>query len=164
MATKASIQIPAVIWESLDIALRSSSKQFVKKVAKVLQVDENELVRAVMPSGETIKMILYESDDMKECPALIPHPLKPDFAIHCRKAIIPGEEYCQVHKHSRCDIQNSIEGIIEFDPIQTPPEIPPLWLVPSDTTIRDVINVEGKIVGSLNTENNSLTYFTFSER
>ena len=164
MTSKSTLQIPSVIWESLDIALRSSSKQFIKKVAKTLQIDENELIRAVMPPGETIKMILYETYDIRQCPAWMPHPLKSDFAIHCRKAIIPGEEYCQVHKHCRCDVQNSIEGILEFEAIQTPPEIPPLWLVPGADTIRDVINVEGKIVGSLNTENNSLTYFTFSDR
>ncbi len=164
MASKSTLQIPLVIWESLEISLRSGSKAFIKKVAKILQVDENELIRTVMPSGESIRMILYETDDIKQCPAYIPHPMKSNFAVHCRKSIIPGEEFCPIHKHSRFNVQNSIEGVIELEALQTPSELPALWLAPGDTTIRDVINVEGKIVGQLNTENNSLTYFTFSDR
>ncbi len=163
MATKPTISIPSVIWESLDIALRTSGKQFIKKVAKMLNVDENELVRAVMPPGESIKMILYETNEIKECPAWIPHPAKPDFAIHCRKAIIPGEEFCSIHKHCRYDVQNSIEHLVELELLQTPPELPPLWVLPGDETIRNVINIEGKIVGTFNTDSNSLTYFTFSQ-
>jgi hypothetical protein len=163
MAARSTIAIPSIIWESVEIAFRTSGKQIIKKVAKMLHVDDNELVRNVMPPGESIKMILYETDDIKECPAWIPHPLKPDFAIHCRKAIIPGEEYCQIHKHCRCDVQNSIEHLLELEKIQTPPEIPPLWMTPGTDTIRNVINIEGKIVGLFNTENNSLTYFTFSQ-
>ncbi len=164
MTSRPTLQIPLVIWESIEIALRSGSKQFIKTAAKMLQVNENELIRTVMPPGETIKMILYESDDVRECPAWIPHPMKPDFAVHCRKTIIPGEDFCQIHKHKRHDVQTSIEDILELEALAVPPEIPPLWLVPGTTTIREVINVEGKIVGSLNTENNSLTYFTFSDR
>lgn len=163
MTSRPTLQIPLVLWESIEIALRSSSKQFIKKIAKTLQVDENELVRTVMPPGETIRMILCETDEVRECPAWIPHLLRPEFATRCRKAIIPGEEFCQIHKHSRYDVQTSIEDVLELEALQTPPEIPPLWVLPGTTTIRDVINIEGKIVGSLNTENNSLTYFTFSQ-
>ncbi len=163
MTSLPTLQIPLVLWESIEIAFRSGSKPFIKKAAKMLQVDENELVRTVMPPGETLKMILYETDEIRECPAWIPHPLRPEFAVHCRKAIIPGEDFCQIHKHSRYDVQSSIDDVLELEALQTPPEIPPLWVLPGTNTIRDVINIEGKIVGSLNTENNSLTYFTFSQ-
>jgi hypothetical protein len=158
MSIPSSVKIPSVLWESLEISLLSASKRFLKKVSEVLHVDEKELLRAVLPPGETIKIILYETEDIRECQAWIAHPDKSDFVVRCRKAIIPGEDYCSYHKHSRPHVQNCIEGAQELDPIVVPPDIPQIWLVPGTTK---VINAEGKIVGSFNPENNSVQYFSF---
>ena len=159
--TTPSLKIPAIIWESLEISLMSSSKIFIKKAAQILHVEEKELLRAVMPPGDTIKMILYETEDIRKCQAWISNPAKSDFAIRCKKAIIPGEEYCSIHKHCRPDVQNCIEGTKDVDPIITPPDVPSLWLIP-DTS--DVINSEGKIVGKFHSENNSIEYFLFQRK
>ena len=159
--TTNSLKIPAVLWESLEISLTSASKRFIKKAAEILHVEEKELLRAVMPSGETVKMILYETEDIRECQAWISNPSKPDFVVRCRKAIIPGEEYCSIHKHSRSHVQNCIEGVRDVDSIMTSSDVPSLWLIP-DTT--HIINSEGKIVGKFNPENNSIQYFLFQRK
>lgn len=157
MTSLPTLKIPSVLWESLEISLTTSSKRFIKKVAEVLHVDERELWRAVMPPGETVKMVLYETEDLRECQAWISHPTKSDFAVRCRKTIIPGEDFCPSHKHCRPHVQNCIEGVKQLDTLIVPPDIPQLWLIP-DTT--NIVNASGKIVGKFNTDNNSITYFT----
>ena len=139
-----SVKIPAIIWESLEISLTTASKRFIKKVSEVLHVDEHELRNAVLPPGEKIKITFYDTDNIRECQAWIQHVTEPDFVVRCKKIIIPGEEYCSLHKHSRPIVQNCIEGVKTLRRLQSSPEVQQqLWLIP-DTT--HVVNAEGKIV------------------
>jgi hypothetical protein len=138
-----SYQIPKLIWESFESALYAESRNYLRSLADAMKTNPNDLIKAVLPSKDSLKILLYETEDIKECKAFIPHSAKADFAIHCRKPVFPGEEWCQLHQHARFGIQRTIEPPINWKPIKVPSELPALWLNDKD----QVVNAEGIVCG-----------------
>lgn len=139
----ATINIPKFLWQSLDSLMYNEARNYLTKVAEILRVPASDLIKAVIPSKETLKIIMYDCESLGSCRAWIAHPDRPDFAIHCKKPTTPGEDCCAEHKHSRTSIQRQIDRPQILRPINTGPDMEPLWLNEDD----QVVNCHGKIRG-----------------
>jgi hypothetical protein len=136
-------QIPKILWESFESVLYAESRNYLRSMADVLKVNSNDLIKAVLPSKDSLKVLLYETDEIHYCKAFIPHPARPDLAIHCRKPVFPGEDWCNIHQHARHGIQKTIEKTEIWRSIKVPPELPALWLNEKD----QVVNADGIVCG-----------------
>ncbi len=138
-----SYQLPKLIWESFESAFYAESRNYLRSLADALKTNPNDLIKAVIPSKDSLKVLLYETEDIQECKAFVPHPLKADFAIHCRKPVFPGEDWCALHQHARYGIQRTLEKPATWRPIKVPSELPALWLNEKD----QVVNSDGIVCG-----------------
>ena len=138
-----SYQIPKIIWESLESALYAESRNYLRHLADALKINSSDLIKAVLPSKDSLKVLMYETDDIQECKAFIPHPVKADLAIHCRKPVFPGEDYCHVHQHARYGIQTTLDTPPKWKALKVPPELPSLWLNDKE----QVVNADGNVYG-----------------
>ena len=125
---------------------------------EVLEVPPADLLRRVLPSKDAFKMVLYDAEDVKECYAYAAHPSQPDLAIRCRRATIPGESYCGLHRHERPTLQLRIEPAITWRPLKVGPELPPLWTNEAGTVF-DAAKVE---CGKYDEATGALTLYEFA--
>ncbi len=150
-----SYHIPNVIWQPFEAEIRKESKKFLENIANALKVPTEDLRKLVLPTNDSLRLILYETEDLKECKAFIKHPTKPHFAIRCRKITFPGDDCCSEHKHSRSSVQSTIIPPTILRPLKVPAELPPLWL----TEDKKVVNIDGTVCGHFNSDTNELVFF-----
>ncbi len=124
-----SYAVPRPIFEAIESSLFAASRAFIRSLAEdVLDVPPADLLRRVLPSKDAFKMVLYDAEEVKECYAFAEHPSQPDLAVRCRRATLPGESYCCLHRHERPKLQLRIEPAIAWRPLKVGPELPPLWI------------------------------------
>ncbi len=155
--TEPTYKVPRIIWEAFEGELRKESRRFIVDIASALKVPSEDLRKIVFPTNESFKVVLYDTEDIKECKAFIKHPVKPHFAIRCRKPSFPGDECCSEHKHVRTSVQSSITTPQIWKPLKVSPDIPPLWL----TDTKKVVDMTGNICGQFNETTGDLIFYQF---
>lgn len=159
LSTQMSYAVPRPIFEAIESSLFAASRAFIRSLAEdVLEVPPADLLRRVLPSKDAFKLVLYDAEDIKECYAFAPHPSQPDIAIRCRRAALPGECYCSIHRHERPSLQLRIEPAITWRPLKVGPELPTLW-VNEAGIVFDASKTER---GSYNETTGELTLFEFT--
>ncbi len=155
--TEPTYKVPRIIWEAFEAELRKDSRRFVENVATALKVPVEDLRKIIFPTNESYKIVLYDTEDIKECKAFIKHPGKSNFAVRCRKPSFPGDEYCSEHKHVRTSVQSSITSPQIWKPLKVPAEIPPLWY----TDTKKVVDISGNVCGEYNETTGDLIFYQF---
>ena len=70
MATE--YKVHRVLWESLESVLLAQSKKYIGELARRLQLPEKELIRRVLPSSDSLKVYIQDSNDTtNQCKAYI---------------------------------------------------------------------------------------------
>lgn len=133
--------IPRLLWENVESVLRAQSKQFVRELAGLLRVPEKELIKQVLPSADTVKVVLIDSQqETNQCKAYV---MRDNIAIYCKKPVLLHCEYCSQHQQHR-------SRLIEDRPLTTvrrikdEPSMEPLWITEEETIVRSDGSVVGK--------------------
>jgi hypothetical protein len=141
-------KIPRILWENLESVLLAQSKRYISELAKRLEVPEKELLKRVLPTSDSLKVIIQDTQaESNQCKAYIQND---KLTIFCRKPVSYGCEYCPFHRNKRMLV---IEGTNPV-PIQRikDTKLGPLWVAKNT-----LYNSSGDIVGKL--KNGTLKIF-----
>ncbi len=126
--------VPRVFWESFETLLRSESRRYVRELADILEVDRDELVKAVLPSKDTLKVYIQDPPEVATdmmCKAYVPLA-DGDFAARCGCPVVLHTSYCTKHTHVRPTVQSRIDQSLPIPKMVTRlragPECPSLWV------------------------------------
>lgn len=147
-------KVPRLLWENLESVLLAQSKRYISELAKRLGVPERELIKKVLPTSDSLKVIIQDTQsESNQCKAYVQQD---KLTVYCRKASAYGSEYCPFHRNKRMHI---IEGTnpIPIQKIKDMNTIESLWI--SGTTL---YNSNGNIVGKINTETGKIKLFVIS--
>jgi Zn finger protein HypA/HybF involved in hydrogenase expression len=144
-------KVPRLLWENFESVLLAQSKRYIGELAKRLGVSEKELIKKVLPTSDSLKVIIQDTQaECNQCKAYIQHD---KLTVYCRKATAYGSEYCSFHRNKRMLV---IEGTnpIQIQKIKDTNTMESLWA--SDTTL---YNSNGDIVGKINRETGKIKLF-----
>jgi hypothetical protein len=144
-------KVPRLLWENFEAVLLAQSKRYIGELAKRLGVPEKDLVKKVLPTSDSLKVIIQDTQaECNQCKAYIQHD---KLTVYCRKATAYGSEYCSFHRNKRMLV---IEGTnpIQIQKIKDTNTMESLWA--SDTTL---YNSNGDIVGKINRETGKIKLF-----
>jgi len=133
-------KIPRILWENLESVLLAQSKRYIAELARKLEVPERELLKRVLPSSDSIKVIIQDTHaESNQCKAYIQHE---KLTIFCRKPVSYGSEYCTCHRNKRMFVIEGTNPLVIQRLKDT--KIGPLWI--NNNTL---YNSSGDIVGKM---------------
>ena len=144
-------KVPRILWENLESVLLAQSKRYISELAKRLQVNEKELQKKVLPTSDSLKIMLYDSQsESNQCKAYIQHD---KVTIYCRKPVAYQSEYCAFHRNKRMQVVSETQPIL----IQKVKDIATKdCLYIYDNVL---INSSGNMVGKINKKENKIKLF-----
>ena len=144
-------KIPRILWENLEAVLLAQSKRFIGEMAKRLGVPERELQKKVLPSADSLKIIMMDSHtESNQCRAYIQHGEMTEF---CRKAVAYQSEYCPLHRQQRMTLIPGKTPIV-IEKIKDRNTMEPLW-----KKDHMLLNAQGEIVGTIQPNEGKLKLF-----
>jgi len=143
--------VPRVLWENLEAVLLAQSKRYVGELAGILRISEKELLKKVLPSNDSLKVIIQDSHhDSLQCKAYVQHD---KLTVFCKKPVAYQTEFCALHRANRMTVIGGTDPL-PIQRIKYHPSRPPLWV--QGTT---VIQANGDCVGSIDVEQQKMTLF-----
>jgi hypothetical protein len=144
-------RVPRLLWENLESVLLAQSKRYIGELAKRLNVPEKELQKRVLPTTESLKVLILDSHaDSNQCQAYLQND---KLTLYCRKPVVYGSEFCAFHRSKRMTIISGTNPI-QLQRLRDIPTLPPLWV-----NLSTVYNSKGDIVGKLNRKKNTVKLF-----
>jgi hypothetical protein len=148
-------KVPRILWENLESVLLAQSKRYVGELAKRLGVSERELVKKVLPSSDSLKVIIQDTQaECNQCKAYIQND---KLTVFCRKATAYGSEFCACHRNKRMIVIEDTNPA-QLQRIKDINGLEPLWA--SNNTL---YNSNGELVGKINTETGKIKIFMLSD-
>ena len=146
-------KVPRLLWENLESVLLAQSKRYIGELAKRLHVSEKDLIKKVLPSADSIKVMIHDSDHT-QCQAYQQHD---NMTVYCRKAVAYQSEFCPFHRSKRMMV---IEGTnpIQVEKVKDQADKEPLWIHENH-----LLNANGNQVGVIDKENSRMKLFIFDE-
>jgi hypothetical protein len=158
---KMSYPVPRPLFDSIHSSLYVASRAFIRSLAEdVLNVPPSDLLKRVLPTADSFKLVLYDTEEVRQCFAFCACPVNPDLAVRCRRPIMPGDQYCGSHRFDRPSIQLRIEPASTWRPLALGPDDPPLWVRDDGKT---VVDVRGIVRGTYNEDSATLMLFSVEE-
>lgn len=149
-------KVPRILWENLESVLLAQSKRYIIELAKRLNVSEKELLKKVLPSSDSLNVIIQDSQhESNQCKAFIQHG---KLTIYCKKIVAYNSEYCLFHRNKRMHVVTGTNPI----PIQKVKDIntsEPMWISNNNT----LINSNGHKIGKINNNDNKIKIFMIDE-
>lgn len=147
-------KVPRFLWENFESVLLAQSKRYITELAKRLVVPEKELIKKVLPSSDSLKVIILDTQsECNQCKAYIQND---KLTVFCRKTTAFGSDYCHFHKNKRMMV---IDGTnpIKIQRIKDINTASPMWI--ADNII---YNSEGETIGKINKNTNKMKLFIMS--
>ena len=144
-------KVPRLLWENFESVLLAQSKRYISELAKRLGVPERELIKKVLPTSDSLKVIIQDTQaECNQCKAYIQQD---KLTVFCRKATAYGTEYCSFHRNKRMLV---IDGTnpIPIQKVKDNNTMESLWA--SDSTL---YNSSGEVVGRINKETGKIKLF-----
>lgn len=144
-------KVPRFLWENFESVLLAQSKRYVAELAKRLGVPERELIKRVLPTSDSLKVIIQDTQaECSQCKAYVQHD---KLTVYCRKATAYGSEFCAFHRNKRMIV---IDGTnpIQLQRLNDVNTMEPLW-VGKNT----LYNSSGEVVGKIDRESGKLKIF-----
>jgi hypothetical protein len=143
--------VPRILWENLESVLLAQSKRYIAELAKRLNVSEKELIKKVLPTSDSLKVIIQDSHtDSTQCGAYVQQD---HLTIFCRKPVAYQSEFCTIHRKRRTMVMDGTQPTV-IQKIKDNPELPPLWVAD-----RTLINSHGHVVGKINIDEQKIKLF-----
>jgi hypothetical protein len=144
-------KVPRFLWENFESVLLAQSKRYIGELAKRLQVSEKELQKRVLPSNDSLKVIIQDSQaECNHCKAYIQND---KLTVYCRKTVVYGTEFCAFHRNKRMLV---VEGTnpSKIQRVKDTNTIEPLWI-----SNNSLYNSSGCLVGKINKEAGKMKIF-----
>lgn len=147
-------KVPRLLWENFESVLLAQSKRYIGELAKRLGVPEKDLLKKVLPTSDSIKVIIQ--DTQSECNQCKAYIQQGKLTVYCRKPTAYGSEYCSFHRNKRMLV---IEGTnpIQIQKIKDTNTMESVWA--SETKL---YNSNGDIVGKINRDMSKIKLFVVS--
>jgi len=150
-SAKHNYKVPRILWENLESVLLAQSKKYIEELAKILEVPAKELQRRVMPSADSIKVILQDVEE-GVCQAYVQEGV---CTVFCRKPIYHGT-FCAKHSAHRPIVKDvKARTIQRVKDIET---LPPLWLLDNQ-----LITSDGQKVGTINHDTQKIKIYVIDK-
>jgi hypothetical protein len=144
-------KVPRLLWENLESVLLAQSKRYIGELAKRLGVSEKELQKKVLPSSDSLKIMLFDSQaECNQCKAYIQQD---KVTIYCRKPVAYQSEYCSFHRQKRMQVISETQPII-IQKVKDISKQEPLYIYENI-----LINSSGNMVGKINKKTNKMKLF-----
>jgi hypothetical protein len=144
-------KVPRLLWENLESVLLAQSKRYIGELAKRLGVSEKELQKKVLPSSDSLKIMLFDSQaECNQCKAYIQQD---KLTIYCRKPVAYQSEYCSFHRQKRMQVISETQPII-IQKVKDISKQEPLYIYENI-----LINSSGNMVGKINKKTNKMKLF-----
>lgn len=148
-------KVPRILWENLESVLLAQSKRYIGELAKRLRVSEKELIKKVLPTSDSLKVIIQDSHlESNQCNAYVQHE---HLTIYCRKPVAYQSEFCTVHRNHRMMVMNGTQPIV-IQKVKDMPTMEPMWMVD-----KNLINSHGNVIGKINTDEQKLKMFIIED-
>ena len=148
-------KIPRLLWENFESVLLAQSKRYIVDLAKRLQVPEKELLKRVLPSSDSLKVIIQDTQsDTNKCKAYVQQD---KLTVFCRKIVAYGCDYCLFHRNKRMMVIEDTNPM-EIKRIKDRNTIGPIWV----TKHNYIINSSGDIMGKYNRMTSKVKIFVIS--
>jgi hypothetical protein len=147
-------KVPRFLWENFESVLLAQSKRYIAELAKRLAVSEKDLIKKVLPSSDSLKVLILDTQsECNQCKAYIQHD---KLTVFCRKTTMFGSDYCHFHKNKRMLV---IDGTnpIQIQRIKDINTAGPMWV--ADNII---YNSAGETIGTINKNTNKIKLFIMS--
>ncbi len=147
-------KVPRFLWENLESVLLAQSKRYVTELAKRLDICEKELIRKVLPSSDSLKVIIQDSHaESCQCKAYLQND---KLTVFCRKPVIYGTEFCALHRTKRMTV---IEGTSpkEVQRVKDKSTMGPVWIANNI-----IVNTTGNMIGKVNKSTGKIKIFITS--
>ena len=146
-------KIPRILWESLEAVLLAQSKKYIEELANRLHVPAKELQKRVMPSADSIKVLLQEVQEGL-CQA---HVQNGEFTVFCRRPVL-NTMFCAEHQFNRSLVL--IDDAINIQKVKDIDMLPPIWMKESDTNL---YYSNDTIAGKINHEKQKIKIYTITD-
>ena len=117
-------KVPRFLWENFESVLLAQSKRFISELAKRLNVSEKELQKQVLPTNDSLKVIIQDTQaECNQCKAYVQND---KLTIFCRKSVVHGTQFCAFHKNKRMMV---VEGTnpVQLQRVKDMNTIEPIW-------------------------------------
>jgi hypothetical protein len=148
-------KIPRLLWENFESVLLAQSKRYIAELAKRLQVPEKDLLKRVLPSSDSLKVMMQDTQsDTNKCKAYVQQD---KLTVFCKKPVAYGCDYCLFHRNKRMMV---IEGTnpAEIQRIKDRHTIGPIWITKNNI----IINSNGDVIGKYNRTTGKIKIFVIS--
>lgn len=144
-------KVPRLLWENFESILLAQSRRFIGELARRLDVPERELQRKVLPTADSLKILMIDSQvESLQCRAYVQHDAITAF---CRKPVSYPSEYCAFHQTRRMNVFTEGEPI-PVQRLKTPPTREAMW-VKGNT----IINSKGEVMGRIRKNSQTIKWF-----
>jgi len=144
-------KVPRILWENLESVLLAQSKRYIGEIAKRLGISERELQKRVLPSADSLKVMIMDSQaESNQCKAYVQHGEMTEF---CRKAVAYHSEFCPLHRQQRMTLIPGKEPII-VEKIKDQNTMEPLW-----KKDHMLLNARGEMVGTIQPNQGKMKLF-----
>lgn len=148
-------KVSRVLWENFESVLLAQTRRYIGELAHRLQVPEKELQRKVLPSSDTLMIMMMDtSSDTTQCRAYVQHD---NITSFCRKPVAYQSEFCSFHRIKRMNIFMDAQPVT-VTRIRPENTKEPMWI--RDTT---VINSKGETMGRINKNTQTIKWFQIEE-
>jgi hypothetical protein len=148
-------KIPRLLWENFESVLLAQSKRYIVELAKRLQVPEKDLLKRVLPTSDSLKVMIQDTQsDTNKCKAYVQQD---KMTVFCKKPVAYGCDYCPFHRNKRMIV---IDGTnpSEIQRIKDRNTIGPIWV----TKNNNIVNSSGDIIGKYNKTSGKIKIFITS--
>lgn len=148
-------KVPRLLWENFESVLLAQSRRFIGEMARRLDVSERELQRRVLPSSDSLKVIMMDSQaESLQCRAYLQHD---NITTFCRKPVAYHSEYCTFHEKKRMNIITSTQPTM-VERLKNIPTKEPMWIQGNI-----ILNSKGEMMGKINHETQKVKWFIIAE-
>ena len=148
-------KVPRLLWENFESILLAQSRRYIGELARRLDVPEKELQRKVLPSSDSLKIMMMDSqNESLQCHAHVQHDSITSF---CRKPVAYHSEFCVFHQKKRMNVFMDTQPII-VEKVKSISTKEPMWIKGNT-----IINSNGEMLGKLNRQTQTVKWFKIEE-
>ena len=149
-------KVPRLLWENFEAILLAQSRRFIGDLARRLNVPERELQRKVLPSSDSLKVMMMDSQaETTQCRAYVQLD---SITTHCRKPVAYHSEYCAFHRERRMNVFVE-DSTPRVEKVKMTPTKEPVWLRGGNM----LVNAKGETVGRIHPQRQTVKWFIIQE-
>jgi hypothetical protein len=148
-------KVPRMLWENFESILMAQSRKYIGELARRLQLPERELQKKVLPSSDSLKIMMFDSSaESLQCKAFVQHD---KITSYCRKPVAYQSEFCCFHRNKRMNVFMDTNPI-PVEKIKSDHKKEPLWIQGNT-----IINSNGHMIGKINKSTQTIKWFVMEE-